>query len=609
MKLEKTEAETEIQTLTERITLAEETERRYKAKEPEIKHYLEQFALVKKELDRRNEDLSALGYPPPQIDYTFPPSRLFEDETSNGRATTSHTGPSERADRADPRIIEDHIPSVSSTTLRADSSRTYTEDDIQGTGNKRQKIADYRYIPQNMQSPSRESPARKWPGIRLPPASSITQKIPSRSTHFQPPPITYQSNNSQFTFVSRNDDVRAGPQAMSTQHETWEPWRRTEANHKPDTRSDDPPYMSGALQSDGSDFAKPAAPFRPPKQQKRKIQPVDSIDDVSRSYFITSERLLTSIPSHRQYDIGGDVDSVPRRVSRTASTNLGSGSGYRVLDGKVAIVTGASRGIGAATCENLASKGCSLIMNYTSDSSESITTQLAERLQKEHGIKALPVQADMGTENGPAHLIATALNHFAHPKTRKLQIDIIINNAGVASNRRIEDCDADDFDFVYRVNVRGPLFLMKAALPYLPTDRSGRIVNVSSVSASCGFSEQSVYGGSKAAVEAMTRTWARELAERTTVNAINPGPVMTDMWSGVTKEFQEGIAPWLKTTPLAAVRPGIDSEDLVKGAEVAGGRPAYESETAGVIAMLCTPDAAYTTGSVISCNGGFKFST
>jgi len=166
-------------------------------------------------------------------------------------------------------------------------------------------------------------------------------------------------------------------------------------------------------------------------------------------------------------------------------------------------------------------------MNYTSDSSESITKELAERLEKEHGIKALPVQADMGSENGPAHLIATALNHFAHPKTRKLQIDIIINNAGVASNLPVEKCNAEDFDFVYRVNVRGPLFLMKAAIPYLPTDRSGRVVNVSSVSASCGFSEQSVYGGSKAAVEAMTRTWARELAERTTVNAINPGPVMT----------------------------------------------------------------------------------
>ncbi|KAH0269204.1 hypothetical protein KCU71_g19204, partial [Aureobasidium melanogenum] len=300
MKLEKTEAETEIQTLTERITLAEEAERRYKAKEPEIKHYLEQFALVKKELDRRNEDLSALGYPPPRIDYTFPPSRLFEDDTSNGRATTSHTGPSERADRADPRIIEDHIPSVSSTTLRADSSRTYTEDDIQGVGNKRQKIADYRYIPQNMQSPSRDFSAQKRPGIRLPPASSITQKVPSRSTHFQPPPVPYQSNNSQFTFVNRSDDVRAGPQAMDTQHETWEPWGCTEANRKPDTRSDDPPYMSGALQSDGSGFAKPAAPFKPPKQQKRKIQPVDSIDDVSRSDFITSERLPMNIPSHQR---------------------------------------------------------------------------------------------------------------------------------------------------------------------------------------------------------------------------------------------------------------------------------------------------------------------
>ncbi|KAG9533788.1 hypothetical protein KCU93_g163, partial [Aureobasidium melanogenum] len=309
MKLEKTEAETEIQTLTERITLAEEAERRYKAKEPEIKHYLEQFALVKKELDRRNEDLSALGYPPPRIDYTFPPSRLFEDDTSNGRATTSHTGPSERADRADPRIIEDHIPSVSSTTLRADSSRTYTEDDIQGIGNKRQKIADYRYIPQNMQSPSRDFSAQKRPGIRLPPASSITQKVPSRSTHFQPPSVPYQSTNSQFTFVNRSDDVRAGPQAMDTQHETWEPWGRTEANRKPDT----PPYMSGALQSDGSDFTKPAAPFRPPKQQKRKIQPVDSIDDVSSSMTLEEMSILYHATASTTFS---------RNASRLSSTPI-----------------------------------------------------------------------------------------------------------------------------------------------------------------------------------------------------------------------------------------------------------------------------------------------
>lgn len=168
-------------------------------------------------------------------------------------------------------------------------------------------------------------------------------------------------------------------------------------------------------------------------------------------------------------------------------------------------------------------------MNYTSDSSSSKTAELADRLSTTHNIKALPVQADMGTPNGPAHLISTALNHFAHPKTRKLVLDIIINNAGVAGNKSIADVTADDFAHQYNVNVRGPLFLIQAALPYLPHDRSGRIVNLSSVSASLGFEEQSVYGGTKAALEAMTRSWARELAERATVNAVNPGPVATDM--------------------------------------------------------------------------------
>lgn len=202
-------------------------------------------------------------------------------------------------------------------------------------------------------------------------------------------------------------------------------------------------------------------------------------------------------------------------------------------------------------------------MNYTSDSSESKTTELAERLQNEHGIKALPVQADMGSENGPAHLIATALNHFAHPKTRKLQVDIIVNNAGVASNRSIEKCDAEDFDFVYRVNVRGPLFLLKAAIPYLPNDRSGRIVNVSSVSASCGFEDQSVYGGSKAAVESMTRTWARELAERATVNAINPGPVLT----GTFRQFSphRNLADCTSTKTCGAVPPKSSRRPLPPG--------------------------------------------
>lgn len=292
---------------------------------------------------------------------------------------------------------------------------------------------------------------------------------------------------------------------------------------------------------------------------------------------------------------------------RSASTNLTT-SAPRILEGKLAIVTGGSRGIGAATCENLASKGANLVINYTSDSSAEKTQQLAQRLQETYGVKCLPVQADLGTENGPAHIVDMTSNHFKHPKSGKLQIDIVVQNAGIASNLAIQDCNAADFTALYNVNVRGPLFLMKAVLPYLPHDRSGRVVNVSSVSSSLGFENQSVYGGTKAALESMTRSWARELAERATVNAVNPGPVATDMYAGTTKEFQQQMSHWTINAPLTTIRPEVDRKDLVDNAEIAGGRPAYESEIAGTIAMLCTPDCAWTTGSVISSNGGFKFS-
>lgn len=266
--------------------------------------------------------------------------------------------------------------------------------------------------------------------------------------------------------------------------------------------------------------------------------------------------------------------SRPEHHRGASSINIGGGlSQHGVLDGKIALVTGASRGIGAAICENLASKGSHLIMNYTSDSSSEKTSQLAQELQQKYGIVTLPIQADMGSEKGPQHIIDIALNHFAHPKTKKFQLDIIINNAGVAGKTAIEDCTSEEFDRLYHVNVRGPLLLMKASLPYLPHDRSGRIVNLSSVSASLGFDGDGMYGGTKAALEAMTRTWARELSERATVNAVNPGPVATDMYSSTTKEFQAKMAGWTRNTPLAKIRPEVDRKDLVEGAELAGGRP------------------------------------
>jgi 3-oxoacyl-[acyl-carrier protein] reductase len=192
----------------------------------------------------------------------------------------------------------------------------------------------------------------------------------------------------------------------------------------------------------------------------------------------------------------------------------------------------------------------------------------------------------------------------------EFQIDILVNNAGVGVNSALGDIKVSDFDRVYKVNVLGPLLLMQAAFPYLPHDRSGRVINVSSVSATLGFAAQSIYGGTKAALEAMTRSWSRELAERATVNSINPGPVKTDMWDRVANNeaFIDMAGAWTKVTPLMKAREGIDDPDLVEGAKSFNGRPAYPSEIGGIVGMLCTPDAAWCTGQSVCANGGMRMS-
>jgi len=274
----------------------------------------------------------------------------------------------------------------------------------------------------------------------------------------------------------------------------------------------------------------------------------------------------------------------------------------RSLEGKLAIVTGGSRGIGAAIAENLASKGANLVLNHTSASSCSLASQLAEKLQTQHSIRVLTVQADVGSPCGASTLVEAVKSAFS--KDGKLQIDILINNAGIAQNAFLKDVKISEFEETYRVNVLGPLLITQAVAPYLPTDRSGRIINLSSVSSSTGFVTQSVYGGSKAAIEAMTRTWSRELADRATVNAINPGPVEGPMYKTNSPEFLAGIKGWIMHTPLMKARPGFDSDEVVADAEESGGRPAYTPEVAGIAGMLCSEDAAWCTGQVVCANGG-----
>ncbi|KAF2223305.1 hypothetical protein BDZ85DRAFT_216850 [Elsinoe ampelina] len=292
---------------------------------------------------------------------------------------------------------------------------------------------------------------------------------------------------------------------------------------------------------------------------------------------------------------------------RMASTSVTSNSSSRPLEGKLAIVTGGSRGIGASISELLASKGANVAINYTSASSATKTADLATRLSSQYNITAHAIQADMGSTTGPSTLIEQTKSHFSPSQSSNFQIDILIQNAGVAHDAGLDEDNLTHFDRLYHINVRGPLLLMQAALPYLPHDRSGRVVNMSSVSSTCGFKRQSMYGGTKAALEGMTKVWARELAERATVNAVNPGPVATDMWDGVDEKFLRGINPWTVNTPLAGVREGHDHGKTLEQAKIMGGRPAYDKEIAGVVVMLCGEESAWCTGSTICANGGMKF--
>jgi 3-oxoacyl-[acyl-carrier protein] reductase len=179
-------------------------------------------------------------------------------------------------------------------------------------------------------------------------------------------------------------------------------------------------------------------------------------------------------------------------------------------------------GIGAAVAHNLAAKGCSVVIHYNSSSSGKDAQQLAETLRADYKVECIVLQADLSADSGPEGFVMAVKDEWTKTHS-SFQIDILINNAGMVHNAILGEINAADFHKVYRINTLAPLLTMQAVMPHLPHDRSGRVVNVSSVSSTTGFVDQSIYGGSKAALEACTKSWARQLAERCTVNAVNPG--------------------------------------------------------------------------------------
>ncbi|KAF4257033.1 hypothetical protein CNMCM8714_003208 [Aspergillus fumigatus] len=215
------------------------------------------------------------------------------------------------------------------------------------------------------------------------------------------------------------------------------------------------------------------------------------------------------------------------------------------LRGKIAIVTGASRGIGAGIALDLAKQGANLTLIYTSASSDQAINQLCDQIHSlNNGSTAIKVQADLRQSDAPAQILAATFDAFPNANNK---IDILVNNAGVSLCKNLADTTDHDISSVFDINVYGLISMTRAVIPHLRAP--GRIINLSSVAARRGSPGFSVYSASKAAVEGFTRSLACELGPvGCTVNAVQPGAVESDM---LRREVPEQLIAYIQeNTPL-----------------------------------------------------------
>lgn len=207
------------------------------------------------------------------------------------------------------------------------------------------------------------------------------------------------------------------------------------------------------------------------------------------------------------------------------------------LDGKVAIVTGASKGIGASIAEELAKEGASVVVNYAS--SKQGADAVVERIAKAGG-KAIAVGADVSKPEQIARLIEETTKAFGG------KIDVLVNNAGVYEFAPLEAITPEHFHKQFDLNVLGLLLTTQAAVPYFPA-QGGSVINISSVVGKNAQPNGSVYGATKGAVDAITISLSKELGpKKIRVNSVSPGPVETEG----TVNFSEFFEPLIKQTPL-----------------------------------------------------------
>ncbi|MEN3009703.1 MAG: SDR family NAD(P)-dependent oxidoreductase [Candidatus Bipolaricaulaceae bacterium] len=243
------------------------------------------------------------------------------------------------------------------------------------------------------------------------------------------------------------------------------------------------------------------------------------------------------------------------------------------LGGKVALVTGAGRGIGKAIALALAKEGCDVVLVDLDESAAQRVAQEVEAL----GRRALPVKANVASLADVQRAVALTLEKFG-------RLDILVNNAGIIKRGTLEDHSDEDWELVVSVNLRGTYYFSREAAKVMKRQGWGRIINISSVAGKIGdITSAPSYGPSKAAVNALTKSLARELAPfGITVNAVAPHAIETEM-----------TAEWSEERRRALI------------AQIPLGRMGRPEEVAAAVVFLASPEASFITGEILDVNGGY----